>query len=81
MIVEVFKNKKRHFKSRSSKTSDKEIAERMLEVFEQECISLFKLNINKDKILNNERLFKKVPDIADMYDKNVKFCALSNMFL
>ena len=81
MIVEVFKNKKRHFKSRTSKTSDKEIAERMLEGFEQECISLFKLNINKDKILNNERLFKKVPDIADMYDKNVKFCAFAKQYV
>ena len=53
MIVEVFKNKNRPFKSRSSITSDKETAEKMLEVFEQECISLFKLNITKDKILNN----------------------------
>ncbi|XGU46097.1 tyrosine-type recombinase/integrase [Fusobacterium necrophorum subsp. funduliforme] len=81
MVVEVCKHKKRYCKSRSSKTSDKEVAEKMLEEFEQECISLFKLNITQDKITNKQKLFNKIADKVNMYDKDINFCEFSKSYV
>lgn len=81
MIVEICKHKKRICKTRTTKTSDKEVAEKMLELFEQECISLFNLKVSKDKISNKYRMFNKVTENINMYDKEVKFCEFAKNYV
>lgn len=74
LVVEICKYGKRTVKSRSSKTNDKKLAEEMLPLFEQECISLFNINVKTSKKNNKDKIFNEINEKINIYDKDTKFC-------
>lgn len=79
LVVEICKYGKRTVKSKSSKTSDKTLAEQMLPLFEQECVSVFNLNVKnistkKVKKASKDQIFNEISEKINIFDGEVKFC-------
>lgn len=73
LVFENIKNKKKISKSRSAKTDDEELALKMLEEFENECLKLLGIS-EVQKPINKKNIMKNFKDNVNLYDRDVSFC-------
>lgn len=73
LIFDGYIKGKRVFKSKSSKTDDENLAEKMLPEFEAECRKFYKLT-DKEKLIHKNKLMKNLKQNSNLYDPGITFC-------
>lgn len=73
LIFDGYIKGKRVFKSKSSKTEDEELADKMLIEFEIECRKFYKLT-DKEKVIKKNQLMSKLNQNSNLYNPNITLC-------